>query len=154
MSTILLSGTAKWAKVRKPVKAYDEKSEEFTIDLYPTDKALVDFKRSGIQLKDRNDDSGALYITFRRKLEEMNYSKGEIQVNGPPQVYLKDAVTGEYNKWPEGLIGNGSEVTIAVDAYKTKNGIGHRLLRVFVDKLVVFEGTSEKNAPEQSDLPF
>lgn len=158
MSTILISGTAKWAKVRpdQKVKSYDEKYEEYTLDLYPDDKGWLDFKRSGLQIKDKMDADGAKFIKPRRKYEEMNWKTGEMQVNGAPKIFFKDAQSGEFVVDTSDVrIGNGSQVTVAIEVYKTKNGNGHRLLRVFVDNLIVFEPrVNEADAPNEAKLPF
>lgn len=148
MTTYLLTGVAKWAKVRTP----DEEYGTYTVDLYPTEDSWNLYNESGLKLKTRESEDGK-FLTFRRKDVEYNFAKKEEVTNGPPLVYLKDK-DGEYRLWPQGLIGNGSTITVAIDVYKSKKyGKGHRLERVFVDDLVVFTPT-EAPAPDQTALPF
>lgn len=158
MTVVLLKGISRWAKVRTPVKAFDKKTDEYVIDLvFKTDEQYDAFKATGIGTKVKVDDDGARFTTFHRKDEEVDYQSGDIKKKGPPKVFLRDDQTGEYNDWPEGLIGNGSEVTLAVETYKSKStgNIGHRLSRVFIEKLVEFSGRNdEAAAPDTAKLPF
>lgn len=155
MTNVLLNGTARWSKVRTPVKSFDEKFDQYTIDVILNDEGWAEFKKSGLQLKPRVYDDGDRYVQFRRKQEEMNYGSGKIEVNGPPEIFLKDEETGIYNKWPKGNIGNGSDVSVSIEVYKTRNGMGHRLARIWINKLVPFEGGSDRQpTPDSSELPF
>ena len=148
--TLLFTGTAKWAMVREP----DEKFDVYKVNLYMDDDSWKKFEKSGIQLEKREDEDGS-FVTFKRKDTEPDYTTSPpgTKVNGPPKVYLKDAQSGEYNAWNTGLIGNGSVVTLAVDVWTGRNGVASRLIRVFVDDLVVYEGKTEA-APDQAKLPF
>lgn len=142
----ILKGKTNWCKVRTP----DEKYDNYQVPLYMDDASWADFEESGIQLKVKEDEDGK-YVTFKRRHAEFNSKKGVNQVNGPPEVFiLKD---DEYVPMPEGLIGNGSEVTVKVQAFNTRNGIGHRLVSVGVDKLVEYnpDGPPESNVPV---MPF
>ncbi len=158
MSTILLPGTTKWTKVYEDQKqeSYDKKGHEFTMDFYPSDAGWVIYKRSQLQLKDRTDDDGGRFIKLRRKDKETNFASGEVTDNGPPKVYFKDEQTGEYTVRKDNpRIGNGSEVQVAIEVYKSKNGMGHRLMRVFVDKLVPYgERATNEDTPDEAKLPF
>ena len=141
MSDYVFTGVGKWAKVRKP----DDKYDRFTVDLYLDDDSWETFYDSGIQLEEREDADGK-FVRFARKNTD-EYGKG-----GPPKVYLKDTQSGEYHVWKDGLIGNGSKLAVTVETFKGKNGIGHRMLRVFVDQLVEYNPDAE--APDQAALPF
>lgn len=121
-------GKAKWAKVRKP----DEKYGNYTINLYPTPESRNLIAESGLQIAPKNDDEGE-FFTFRRPHEKL--IKKEVVEFGPPQALNPDGT--EF----DGLIGNGSDVTIKVSVYDTIKGKGHRWESVRVDKLVVYEGT-------------
>jgi hypothetical protein len=138
MSTqnIYLTGTVKWAKVRTP----DEKYNDYKVNLYPDKDSLVRIKESGLQVQPKEDEDGTFY-TFRRKHEQI--IKRELKVNGPPQVLSAD------NTEFEGLIGNGSTVTIKVIVFDTIKGKGHRLATVRVDSLVEYnpQGSVDTGMP-------
>lgn len=137
--TYLFKGITKWAKVRKPDEMYDN----YQVPLYLTEDSWKDFQESGIQLKIKEDTDGK-FVTFKRRHVEFNYAKKAQQVNGPPAVHIfKD---GTYQDFPDGLIGNGSEVTLKVDAYDTRNGKGHRLISVGIDKLVEYHESERSTA--------
>lgn len=157
MSTVLISGKARWAKIRDAVPGYKAKPEdplEWSIDVIPNATSWADFDKTGIQLKKRTADDGAQFVTIKRKTFEFNYKDDENQDNKPPEVYLKDEQTGEYNKWPVGNIGNGSDVTVAVEYYTTRVGVGSRLARIFVDNLIPYDGPATGEAPDTAKLPF
>lgn len=140
---IFLKGKTKWAKVRKP----DEKYGNYEVPLYMDKKEMAKFKALGLGLTIRSDDDGE-FVTFKRREQEPPRKNGEVITNGPPKVtILQD---GQYVPWPEGLIGNGSEVTVKIEYYDTpRRGAGtrgHRLLAVGIDKLVEYIKTDENDA--------
>lgn len=135
----------KWAKVREP----DEKYDNFQVPLYLTPESWTLFKESGCQLKEYTDDDGK-YVVFKRRVREFNYAKKEEVENGPPDILIFQPETSQYEPFPEGLIGNGSDVTVRVDVYDTRNGKGHRLVSVGIDKLVEYGGSTTS----QLDMPF
>lgn len=137
--TFTFSGKTKWCKVRKP----DEKYDNYQVPLYMDEENFAKFKASGCQLKVHEDQDGR-YVTFKRRHVEYNYAKKEQETNGPPRVALWDGK--EYKPFPDGLIGNGSLVTVWIDVYDTRNGKGHRLIGVGVDSLVEYK-------PEGSNVP-
>lgn len=145
--TYIFNGKAKWAKVREG--NIDPEFKNYQINVYFTPAEIEKYDRSGLRLQKRTDDEGT-FVIFKRNDEDV--IKGDVVKNGPPSVYLRDAQSGEYNLWKTGLIGNGSKVAVAVDAFDTSNGIGSRLQRVFVDDLIVYEG--KDTAPETAKLPF
>lgn len=132
------TGPCKWAMLDK----MDEEYRCYKIDLYLDKENLKKFYDSGLQLKIRSDDEGD-YVTFRRKVDSLLDGQPE----KPKKLINQD---GEYIPF-DGLIGNGSIVTVKVDVYKLKKikGVGHRLEAVAVESLVPYEGSGE-----QSDLPF
>jgi hypothetical protein len=136
----------KWAKVRKP----DEKYDNYQVPLYLDEASWKLFKEAGCQLK-INEDSDGKYVTFKRRVREFNYAKKEEQDNGPPEIKILDD-ENKYVSYPDGLIGNGSLVTVRVDIYDTRNGKGHRLVSVGVNKLVDYKGND--NPSSQLDMPF
>lgn len=127
-----LSGTAKWAKLRKP----DDKYNNFQCPLYLDKKSLELYKTLGLGLKVREDDEGT-FVTFKRPVSKM--IKNEVVEFGPPKVLNAD------NTEFDGLVGNGSEVTVKISVYDTMKGPGHRLETVRVEKLV------EYNPPARED---
>jgi hypothetical protein len=141
---IYLSGTTKWAKVRKP----DEKYDNFQVPLYLNEPSKKVFEESGLSLGVKSDDDGE-YITLRRPNNKL--IKKELVEFGPPKVLDKD------NKEFDGLIGNGSEITAKVAVYDTIKGKGHRLESVRVEKLVEYipsgAGTGVAEAGNSSGRP-
>ncbi len=145
--TYTFSGTTKWAKVRKP----DEKYDNWQVPLYLDNASWKKFKDSGIQIKTYEDDQGQ-YVVFKRKCSEMDYRVKQQVENSPPKIYIK---TGDkYDEFPEGLIGNGSTVTVKVDIYDTRNGKGHRLISVGIDNLVEYDAPSTDEPSASLAMPF
>lgn len=136
----------KWAKVRKP----DEKYNNFQVPLYMDEKSWNKFKESGCQLKINQDNDGK-YVTFKRRVNEFNYAKKENVENGPPEIKILKG--SDYVPFPEGLIGNGSLVTVRVDVYDTRNGKGHRLVSVGIDKLVEYKEAGKSDSTD-FEMPF
>ena len=136
------NGTAKWAKVHKP----DPKYNKYSIDLFPDAKTLEEIHKSDIQTKERQNDEG-VYYSLRRDHDKL--IKDEVVTFGPPKVMIK---TGEDSFEDfDGLIGNGSKVTVKVALYDTKvRGKGHRVEGVIVNDLVEYNPEGQGN----SDYPF
>jgi hypothetical protein len=122
---IYLSGKGKWIKAHKPDAEYNN----YTMQLYPNEASMKVFNESGLSLAPKSDADGT-YITFRRP--ETKLIKDEVVKFGPPSVFGVDG------KPFDGLIGNGSEVTIKVSVFDTRKGPGHRWEGVKVDKLVEY----------------
>jgi len=127
MSTkyVYLRGKTKWAMVRKP----DEKYGNYKLNLYLNDASQKAFDDSGLQLEPKTDEDGKYYV-FRRPHEKM--IKKEIVEFGPPKVFNAD------NTEFDGLVGNGSEITVKVSVYDTMKGKGHRLESLRVEELVEY----------------
>lgn len=135
------TGKAKWAKVHEP----DEKYNNYQICLYMDEDSRARYDKSGLRLKDREDEDGE-YIQFRRNHE--GYYKGEeAHVFGPPTVLNEDGET------ITDLVGNGSDVTVKVEIYDTKMGRGHRMEAVRVNELVEYNGAPTVVAAED-EVPF
>lgn len=139
---IYLTGKAKWAKVRTP----DEKYDNFTIDLFPTKESWGEFKASGMEVRPKRAEEGE-YITLRRPNNKL--IKNEIVNFGPPKVLNPGPEETPF----EGLIGNGSTVTVKVAVYDTMKGKGHRLEAIRVDDLVVYEGAQATVFPSATITP-
>jgi len=142
--TYKFTGITKWAKVREP----DEMYQNYQVPLYLDAESRKAFDESGLRLTVKKDDDGE-YATFKRKHVEMNYKKMAQEVNGPPSVAINE--DGEYKPF-DGLIGNGSKISVWVDVYDTRNGKGHRLKGVGIEDLVVYnpDGASEDSVK----MPF
>jgi hypothetical protein len=143
--TYKFSGITKWAKVRKP----DELYENYQVPLYLDAESWEKYNDSGCQLKVKEDDDGK-YVTFKRRHAEYNYAKKSQEENGPPKVAKFDG--NAYVEFPDGLIGNGSKITVWVDVYDTRNGKGHRLVGVGIDELV--EYSSDGDSGPTIKMPF
>lgn len=150
-NVIQLKGVAKWARVREPDPDYDV----YKIDLYMDDESFAKFKASGSQWRPRKDNDGLEFVTLKRKNNELDFRETPPKLTeaGPPEIYLLDKPSGEYVKWNEGFIGNGSKVVAVIEVFDTRNGKGSRLLRVFVEDLVEYT-PQPKVSPEQTKLPF
>lgn len=114
------------------------------------------FKDSGLRLKVYNDADGD-FVVFKRKHAEYNYAKQEQVTNGPPAVKIKR--DGEYVDFPDGLIGNGSRITVRIEAYDTpKRGPGtkgHRLIAVAVEELIEYHpDDTESETASRIEMPF
>jgi len=135
------TGKAKWAKLKKP----DEKYKKWTIDLYMDEKNMADFKRSGLQLKVKEDRDGeGDFVTFGRPIGKL--WKGEFVEMVAPTVL-------DSNGNPTDVaIGNGSIVTVKVAVYDTVKGKGHTLEGVRIEELVEYK----KAEPTGQDIesPF
>lgn len=141
---VYLSGKTKWAKLRKP----DDKYNNFQLPLYLDKKSWELYDTLGLSLSKKKDDDGD-FVTFKRPVSKL--IKNEIVEFGPPKVLSKD------NSEFDGLVGNGSEVTVKISVYDTMKGPGHRLETVRVEKLVEYNpprnesGTAATGGPA---LPF
>jgi hypothetical protein len=125
-----LSGKTKWCKVRTPDKEYNN----FQVPLYMDDASWKTFESLGTSLGTKHDkETGEPYVTFKRPVNKTFGT--EVVEFGPPKVLDKNN-----QEMPEGLIGNGSEVTIKISVYDLKKtkGKGHRLEVVRVDNLVEY----------------
>lgn len=122
---IYLKGTSKWVKARKP----DEKYGNYTMNLYLDKPSQKVFAESGLQIEPKSDDDGTFY-TFRRPHEKL--IKKDLVEFGPPKVFNPD------NTEFDGLIGNGSRVTVKVSVYDTMKGKGHRWESIRVEELVEY----------------
>lgn len=120
-----LTGTVKWAKVRKP----DDKYNNWTVNFYPDDRSWKIFQDSGLQIRPKEDEDGK-FVIFRRPAEKV--IKSELVKFNPPKVW--DASNQPF----DGIIGNGSSATVKVAVYDTVKGKGHRWEAIRVDKLVEY----------------
>lgn len=136
-------GKAFWTKIKKP----DMKYECYSLDLHFDDESLGLFKDSGLQLKLKETEDGAIYTRFRRSLTRITKDKGVIEI-GPPQVLLK---SGEEYVPFDDYIGNGSDVVCKVRVYDTSRGKGHELVVVAVENLIEYDGAEEIGG---EGLPF
>lgn len=134
------TGKCKWAKVYPGQE--DEKYGHFGINFYPAN--VEEFKATGVQLKPRQDDDGTFFVLRRQPVKLI---KGKLAELGAPVVL--DSGNNAFNQ----PIGNGSTVTVEIAVYDTQKGKGHRLEKVRVDELVVYEkpNSPEGNTPK---IPF
>jgi hypothetical protein len=135
--------------MRTPDPEYDN----YTIDLYPDDAGIETIKEAGLGIEPRIKDDRTFY-KFRRPDTKM--IKGELVKFGPPKVVK--ATGEEKDGIPvtepfDGLIGNGSKVTIKVATYDAGKFRGHRLEGVRVDDLVVYNPDGATREPTE-EYPF
>lgn len=139
---VYLSGKCKWAKLRKP----DEKYDNFQLPLYMDKKSWELFRSLGLGLSVKEDrDTGEEFVTFKRPRQKP--IKNEMVEFGPPKVLAHD------NTPYDGLVGNGSEVTVKISVYDTFKGPGHRLETVRVEKLVEYNPPQELMASPDGTGP-
>ena len=136
-------GKAFWTKIKNP----DTKYECYCLDLHFDEESLALFKDSGLQLKLKETEDGAVYVRLRRSLTRVTKDKGVIDI-GPPQVLIKDGT--DYKPFDD-FIGNGSDVITKVRVYETSRGKGHELVVVAIENLIPYEGAVEVGG---EDLPF
>lgn len=128
-------GITKWCKVAQP----DEKYNRYTLDLFLDDKSWKLYNKSGLQLKVREGEVETFdgeelkgeFLSFGRKAESI--IKGELKKFDPPKLTHN-------NKPFNGLVGNGSRVSIDVAVYDTMKGKGHRWDSINVLNLVEYGG--------------
>lgn len=142
---LYLEGIAQWTKAKEP----DEKYNNYSIDLYVTPEADANMKQSGAQLTRREDDKG-VYYKIKRPHEGI--VSGEKVEWGPPAVRIvtgNELEPGVPETTPfDGLVGNGSKVTLKLAVYDTKKGKGTRWEALRVDELVEYNPDNRTPTPE------
>lgn len=144
--TYYFSGESLWAKLYKDNLDEWEGEKSAQIGVVMNEANLEAFKASGSRLTIRHDDRGRSYVQFKRPFIHPKYP----EYGGLPEVIGPDD-----SPFSE-LIGNGSKVTVRVTVYDAgKVGKGTRLEKVRVDELVVYEGGSKPELPEDFvGVPF
>jgi hypothetical protein len=89
-----ISGKCKWAKLFKPDTKYDENGI-YSIVLYPDADGWETFKRSGLNVRPKEDEDGK-FITLRRK-KVVNFGKGDQDIGGPEEN-MANALAGVFLK--------------------------------------------------------
>lgn len=146
--TITLDGKSVFAKL----KQVDEKFRpKYSIGLEPTPASLLLMKEHKLGIEEKEYD-GLKFYDFKRYVDKNPDYKDSIGnlCGNAPKVVDKDK--NPYN----GLIGNGSDVTIKLDVYDTKYANkGHRLVAVMVNKLVEYVPQDGSGVDETEDIkPF
>lgn len=145
------TGTCKWAKLQSPDEMYDT----FNVCLYMDEESEKAFDSSPFTMNYRTDDDGR-FIRFRRANAPKEVRGRLVHPGGKPLVMDKEGNVFD------GLVGNGSNVTVKILAYPykygSKSGFGHRLEAVKINELVEYEPriTSEDTGTPNagSFLPF
>lgn len=140
--TVYIRGTFKWCKLVDP----DKKFKVWTLDIYPDAPSWDLFHQTGLELKERTDAEGNLFLKVRRPVEKL--VKGEVVQFAAPEVLRK---TEDGVEPLPHLVGNGSKGVVKVVVYDTPKGRGHRLESVLVEELVEYVA-GEVLADE--DYPF
>lgn len=145
--TIYLTGKAQWAKI---FPHYKDKNEDFhgpggayTLDLLVEKEELDKFTATGSRIRPRVTDDGVT-IKLKRKAEHPI-----ADFAGPPQV-----VDVDKNEWDGTMLGNGTEVEVAVTVYDSKMGKGTRLEGVRVLDLVELPPLEDAEGGGAKRLPF
>ena len=151
-TTITLEGKALWPKL----KAGQEDTKfrpKFTLGLIPTQASINLMKEHKLGLKfQESKDGGEPSVNVSRYIDKNPDFKDSIGnlCGNPPKVVDKDKKP--YN----GIIGNGSDVTVKIDVYDTKYANkGHRLVAVMVNNLVEYVPQDNSGVDETEDIkPF
>lgn len=146
--TYTFSGIAMYPRLKSP----DTKYKKYSIDLIMDEASYEKYKASGCQMdtlkkkklmkeqEDRIVAGDERTVTFRRPTVTLFK-------DGPKEWGPVPTVDDKGNEI-EGLVGNGSEVTISVDVFDTSQGPGSRLQSVTVHKMVEYKKPDEKDEPE------
>jgi hypothetical protein len=156
---LYFTGIAEWAQVKRP-----NKFGNWSLNLYvdkPTRKMYKDAGLRGTPKEGNEDYGDGMYLTFRRPVQRR--WKNEVVDLTPPKVLMADGT--EF----DGLIGNGSKVTVKVEVYEFGAGVGEdgkpygagkgsRLDTIRIDELVEYvrpENNDNAEAGQQvAGLPF
>jgi hypothetical protein len=128
---MLIQGKAKWAKITgKPHPGYENKFNEWSIDVYVDDATVERLKAEGLGDKIKDKGNGE-YITFKRK---------ELKKDGTPNQPIR-VVDHRGEAWGNQKIGNGSTVNVnfAINEFKPKQ-FNANILSLQVWDLVAYEG--------------
>lgn len=134
--TIYVSGEAKWSRVyaHQMDKEYNADGV-FHLSLAPDEASKIVLKQSGSRIEGKPDEDGKLWYKFRRA-NKVEFKPGEVEVLGPPEVLtMEDGNPVPFSK----NIGNGSKVTLRLEVYPSRKGVGTRLVKVCVDEHVPYE---------------
>lgn len=157
--TIKLQGTAAWAKVfpenrdkRGFEDAYVPFDGAYTIEL-TMDKANFEklaetgaAKASKMKQKEVEKLGETILKFVRKHADRFEWS------SGAPDVYRPDGEKWDFER--DGVIPNGSKVTVEVDVYTTSKATGTRLVSVFVtEKADMEEGATPKVVPTTPTKP-
>lgn len=139
---IKLKGKASWAKVfedNRDMKGFEGAAEEYggqyTIDVSMDKENFDKLKESGSMLTGRVGEDGQI-VKFKRK-----HIDRFPETSGPPIVEKNDGTIWDFET--DGAIGNGSEVEVTLEVYKTSRAriVGTRLRKVVVLDPVSFDDT-------------
>lgn len=144
---VKLKGKANWSKIFPHFK---DKNEDFhgpggayTIDLVVEQEELEKYTSTGGRIRPRVTDEGVV-IKFKRK-----HQHPIEDFSGPPQVVDKNS-----DPWDGTMLGNGTEVEVAVSVYDSKMGKGTRLEGVRVLDLVEMPPMEDAEGGGSKRLPF
>lgn len=155
-------GRANWAHVKRP-----NKFDNYSIDLIVDKDTKKAIKGTGLKGNAKDTlDTDEPYFTFRRK-STLRKKTGEIVEMSAPKVTLADGT--EF----DGLIGNGSKVTVKIEVYDFdagkgpdgtpyNAGKGSRLEAIRIDELVEYVKpeveetvtTGDGTVISKKDMPF
>lgn len=119
--TVTFTGKAYWMKVFEENRdldgyegSYRDHDGACTIQIELDEASEQRLKETGSKLRTNKDG----HYKFKRKFKDKSWA------GGAPKVTNLD---GSERKYEDGPIGNGSDVVVDVEFYKTKMGVGHRL---------------------------
>jgi hypothetical protein len=143
-------------------------AKKWMINFYPHDEAEWDkFRRTGLDLKVREDQEGGKYIILRRQTQKL--IKDNLVLFSPPEItgavnvlYQDDNgnTVKSYNKGDnvkvnivgeQTPIGNDSVCLVNLSVYETPKGNGHRLENLKVLDLVEYHKPDQQVAEPVAD---
>ncbi len=151
--TLYVEGTAMWVKAKTPDPEYGH----FSMDLYPNKKGLKIIQDAKLEIEPRIKDDKTFY-KLRRPDTKM--IKDELVKFGPPKVVLNTGKVDDkgipITEPFDGLVGNGSEVTVKISAYTAGKFNGHRLEAIRIDKLIEYkpDRSAVADKPATEEYPF
>jgi len=148
-------GEAQWAQLKSP-----NKFGNYSINLIVDGATRKAVKATGAKLNIKETEDDRFFYTFRRKAT-LRKRDGSIVELYPPAVTLADGTPYD------GLVGNGSKVTVKVEVYEYQGGKddqgntwdagkGTRLVGVRINELVEYKKEENPDAPKSNnqEMPF
>lgn len=132
---MIISGTAKWAKLEVPSNNFDPEKKQWSLDVCNLDEDNLKVAKSQkMSIKNADDDRGD-YVTIKR-----NQIGPKAQEQSKPRL-----IDSKMNDMSGTNVGNGSKVNASFRTFEYKRGPvagknGFELVGVQVVELVPYEG--------------
>ena len=140
---MIISGTAKWAKLEVPSNNFDPEKKQWSIDVCNLDEDNLKIAKSQkMSIKNADDDRGD-YVTLKR-----NQIGPKAQEQSKPRL-----IDSQMNDMSGTNVGNGSKVNASFRTFEYKRGPvagknGFELVGVQVVELVPYEGVTDSTGSD------